>query len=256
MKRPARWPYGLALLVAAISLWQALSCTGVVAPARLPSPISVGEAFWELGWQGLPPGYTLAGHLAGSLARIGWGFILAAPIAIILGFTMGYFPVIRALANPIIEILRPIPPLAWVPLSILWFGIGNPSAVFIIGLGAFFPVLLNTVAGVEASDPRLADAAYTMGASKWQVMVKVIFPQALPSLFTGLRVGLDIAWMTLVAAEYTGIKSGYGLGYMIMLARDLQRPDAIVAGMLVIGAIGYLMDWAANLLITYCLRWK
>ncbi|HSO67462.1 MAG TPA: ABC transporter permease subunit, partial [Desulfatirhabdiaceae bacterium] len=139
---------------------------------------------------------------------------------------------------------------------ILWFGIGTGSAAFIIFLGAFFPILLTTISGVHAIDPILIDAARTLNATNRQILLKVLVPGAVPAIFTGLRVGMGIGWMTLVAAEFTGVKQGYGLGQMIMTARDLQRPDAIVAGMLIIGLIGSGIDRVFYLIRNRLITWR
>jgi len=179
-----------------------------------------------------------------SLYRVFLGYVFAAMLAIPLGIAMGWSEKLRMLLGPIIELLRPIPPLAWIPLSILWFGIGVKSAAFIIFLGVFFPVLLNTTDGVLGIDPVLIEAARTLNASDRDIFFKVLIPGAVPSIMTGMRIGVGIGWMTLVAAEFTGVRQGYGLGYMIMTARDIQRPDEIIAGMLVIGVIGLCIDGA------------
>ncbi len=210
---------------------------------------------WELVVVGLPPGYLLEGHLFASLHRVVTGFLLAALLGIPLGILMGWSNTLQSALRPIIEVIRPIPPLAWIPIAILWFGIGLKSAAFIIFLGAFFPVLLNTISGVHLVNPVLVEASLTLGLSRWGILTKVLTPGALPSIFTGMRVGLGIGWMTLVAAEFTGVKSGYGLGYMIMTARDVQRPDLIVAGMATIGVVGYGMDAVLSFVRSRSLRW-
>ena len=169
---------------------------------------------------------------------------------------MGWSKKRREILNPMIEIVRPVPPLAWIPIAILWFGIGIKSAAFIIFLGVFFPVLLNTVSGVLSVNPRLLDAARSLGADKKDIFLKVLIPASIPSIFTGMRIGIGIGWMTLVAAEFTGIKEGYGLGYMIMTARDIQRPDEILAGMLVIGLIGLGIDAGLRFIEKRQLNWR
>jgi ABC-type nitrate/sulfonate/bicarbonate transport system permease component len=184
------------------------------------------------------------------------GFFLATIIALPLGLIMGWSKAIRQVLEPIIEFIRPIPPLAWIPIAILWFGIGIKSAAFIIFLGAFFPILLNTVYGVRRIDPILIDAARTLNASPLAIFMKVLLPGAVPSIITGLRIGIGISWMTLIAAEFTGVKSGYGLGYMIMTARDIQRPDLILAGMFVFGAIGFSVDIVLRLIEKKIVRWR
>ncbi|MBU4194218.1 MAG: ABC transporter permease, partial [Actinobacteria bacterium] len=144
--------------------------------------------------------------------------------------------------DPLVEVVRPVPPLAWLPLAVIWFGIGIFSAAFMIFLGAFFPILLNTITGVKSVDPYLVEAARTLGARRRAILLRVLTPGAMPSIITGVRIGIGIGWMTLVAAEMTGVKSGYGLGYMILTARDVARYDIVVAGMVVIGVVGFLMD--------------
>jgi ABC-type nitrate/sulfonate/bicarbonate transport system permease component len=250
--RPARYLVPLAL----VALWQGLSWAGLIPPWRLPSPIAVVAGFGELTTRGMPPGYTLGGHLAMSLYRVAWGFGLAAAVGVPLGLVMGWSRRLRILVEPVVEMLRPVPPLAWIPISILWFGIGLPSAAFIIFLGAVFPILLNTVAGVQGVSPTLVEAVRTLGAGQGQVVTKVLLPGALPHIFTGLRIGLGIGWMSLVAAEFTGVRSGYGLGYMIMTARDIQRPDLIIAGMAVIGITGLAMDALLRLARRRLLPWR
>jgi ABC-type nitrate/sulfonate/bicarbonate transport system permease component len=192
---------------------------------------------------GMPPGRLLHNHILYSLYRVAWGFSIACALGIPLGLLMGWFPLFHRLLSPIVELIRPIPPLAWIPIAIVWLGIGMRSAAFIIFLGAFFPVLLSTASGVLSVSPILIDAARTLNAKQKDIFLKVLVPGSLPSIFVGLRVGMGVAWMTLVAAEFSGVKEGYGLGFMIMTARDIQRPDQIVAGMLVIGVIGLIVDW-------------
>ena len=169
---------------------------------------------------------------------------------------MGWFPRLRRMISPIIEVVRPIPPLAWIPIAIVWFGIGIKSAAFIIFLGAFFPILLNTVAGVLSINPILIEAARTLQAKEKDIFYKVLLPGSVPNIFVGMRIGLGVGWMTLVAAEFTGVREGFGLGYMIMTARDIQRPDEILAGMLVIGLIGLLINAGLKVIESRALRWR
>ena len=204
----------------------------------------------------MPSGYLLHNHCLQSLYRVFAGFFIAALLAIPLGIIMGWSRSLRESVTPLIEVLRPVPPLAWIPLAILWFGIGFKSSVFIIFLGCFFPIILSTISGVLSIDSILIDASKTLGARKKEIFLKVLTPGSLPSVFTGLRIGLGIGWMTLVAAEFTGIKSGYGLGYMIMTARDIQRPDEVIAGMAVIGLIGYSLDLLLRGIESRLLIWR
>ena len=244
------------LLISLIVSWQVFSYLDILPKQKIPSPVDVAFGVMDLMIIGLPPGYKLGQHILASLNRVFWGFSFAVIIGIPLGISMGWSRRIKEMLDPVIEVLRPIPPLAWIPISILWFGIGIKSAAFIIFLGAFFPIVLSSIAGVIAIDVVLIEASRSLGASKRQVTSKVLIPGAMPSIFTGLRIGLGIGWMTLVAAEFTGVKTGYGLGYMIMTARDIQRPDEIVAGMFIIGIIGYLMDRVLRLVEASILRWR
>ncbi len=210
----------------------------------------------ELVTEGLPPGYSLMGHCLASLKRVLSGVVAAFLLALPLGLLMGHWGRIRDMLTPVVEMVRPIPPLAWVPISILWFGIGDTSASFIIFLGAFFPILLNTITGAVSVNKRLIESAALLGAGKGALFTKILIPGAMPSIITGTRISLGIGWMTLVAAEFTGVRSGYGLGYMIMTARDIQRADQIIAGMAVIGLIGYAMDFFIRKIETILLRWR
>ncbi|HXX53997.1 MAG TPA: ABC transporter permease [Thermodesulfovibrionales bacterium] len=239
-----------------VVIWQVLSLSGVIPGNRLPSPVNIFLGFTELLTQGLPPGYGLAGHCAGSLKRVLGGVGVAIVTALPLGIAMGYWSRAREYLNPFVEMVRPVPPLAWVPIAILWFGIGDRSSSFVIFLGAFFPVLLNTIAGVLSINRRLIESSIILGASKKALFGKVLLPGAMPSIITGVRIALGIGWMTLVAAEFTGVKSGYGLGYMIMTARDIQRPDQIIAGMAIIGIIGYAMDFGIRIMENKILKWR
>ena len=244
------------VLVTVITLWQLLSLSSLFLEQVIPSPWETALSIKTLFLVGLPQGYKLIEHIAESLYRVLCGFSLALIIAIPLGIMMGWSKVLREMVTPLVEILRPIPPLAWIPLAIFWFGIGLKSAVFIIFLGAFFPVLLSTVSGVLSVDTVLIEAARTLGARRKDIYIKILIPGATPAIYTGARIGMGIAWMTLIAAEFTGVKSGYGLGYMIMVARDIQRPDHIVAGMIIIGSIGYALDICLRVVERTALRWR
>jgi ABC-type nitrate/sulfonate/bicarbonate transport system permease component len=237
-----KWTRFLPPLVS-IGVWQGLSSLGIIPAYKLPSPIGIALGVRDLVVVGMPPGRFLYEHIIHSLYRVFIGFSVAAGIAIPLGIFMGISERFRGIVDPLVEIIRPIPPLAWIPIAILWFGIGNGSAAFIIFLATFFPILLNTVSGVMSVDKLLVEVAYTLNADKTHICTKVLIPGALPAIFTGMRIGMGIGWMALVTAEFTGVKDGLGLGYMIMTARDIQRPDEIVAGMLVIGLIGICIDF-------------
>jgi ABC-type nitrate/sulfonate/bicarbonate transport system permease component len=239
-----------------ILIWQGLSSIQVIPSYKLSSPIEIVLGFKDLLMVGVPPGNLLHNHILYSLYRVALGYIIAALLAIPVGLLMGWSPGLLRMLRPLIEVVRPIPPLAWIPIAILWFGIGIKSAAFIIFLGAFFPILLNTISGVLSIHPILIEAARTLHAKEKDVFLKVLLPGAVPSIFVGMRIGIGIGWMTLVAAEFTGVKEGYGLGYMIMTARDIQRPDEILAGMLVIGVIGLLIDIGLRATESRMIRWR
>lgn len=239
-----------------VIFWQMLTATELIPAYKLPSPFSVIVSLNDLILWGMPPGHRLHLHIYFSLERVFYGYVAAVAFAVPLGIITGWSPTLRHIVEPVAELIRPIPPLAWIPIAILWLGIGTGSAAFIIFLGAFFPILLTTISGVLSIDPVFIDAARTLNATNRQILLKVLVPGAVPSIFTGLRVGMGIGWMTLVAAEFTGVRQGYGLGYMIMTARDLQRPDAIVAGMLVIGMIGFGIDSLFHYLWQRFIPWR
>ena len=239
-----------------ILIWQGLSSIQVIPSYKLPSPIEIVLGFKDLLTIGVPPGNLLHNHMLYSLYRVALGYAIAALLAIPLGLLMGWSPGFLRITRPVFEVVRPIPPLAWIPIAILWFGIGIKSAAFIIFLGAFFPILLNTISGVLTIPPILIEAARTLHAKEKDIFLKVLLPGAVPSIFVGMRIGIGIGWMTLVAAEFTGVKEGYGLGYMIMTARDIQRPDEILAGMLVIGVIGLLIDIGLRATESKTIRWR
>ena len=239
-----------------ILIWQGLSSLQVIPSYKLPSPIEIILGFKDLLIIGVPPGNLLHNHMLYSLYRVALGYAIAALLAIPFGLLMGWSPKFLRMIRPLFELVRPIPPLAWIPIAILWFGIGIKSAAFIIFLGAFFPILLNTISGVLSIHPILIEAARTLHAREKDIFLKVLLPGAVPSIFVGMRIGIGIGWMTLVAAEFTGVKEGYGLGYMIMTARDIQRPDEILAGMLVIGVIGLLIDIGLRATESRMIRWR
>jgi NitT/TauT family transport system permease protein len=227
-------------------------------PQLFPTPVDVIKALYDLliapGPAGLPWAGELWGNTIISLWRVLVGFALAAVSGILLGVAIGWWRTARDLLEPVIEILRPIPPLAWIPLAMLWFGLGFTPAVFLIWLGAFFPILLNTVLGMESTPKKLVEVAKTLGANSGQILFKVGIPSAAPSIMAGLRIGIGIGWMCLVAAELTGSNSG--LGYMIMYYYSTMEAAKTVAGMLMIGIVGFLMFSALKKVEDKLLFWR
>ncbi len=185
---------------------------------------------------------SLAENAMVSLYRVVVGFLLGGLAAIPLGILMGRMQWLNELIDPIIQIFRPIPPIAWIPLALAWFKIGFTSIVFIIFIGAFFPILLNTIDGVKRVNRTWIETAYIFGARELQILYKVVVPAAAPTIWTGLRVGFGIAWMSVVAAEMLpGTTSG--LGYLIIYAYNFGQIQVIIAGMVVIGIIGLVIDY-------------
>lgn len=185
---------------------------------------------------------SLIDNAMASITRIALGFVLAAAIAIPLGIGMGRSQMIHDFFDSTVQILRPIPPLAWVPLALAWFKIGITSVVFIIFIGAFFPVLLNTIDGVNGVKKTWIEVASNLGSSERQMMAKVILPGAAPTIWTGLRVGFGVAWMCVIAAEWMP-GTTVGLGYLILYAYNFGQINVVVAGMVVIGIIGIAFDF-------------
>ncbi len=215
----------------------------------LPAPSEVVLGAWQLLSNG-----SLQRDILASLKRVLMALGAASLIGFPLGIGLGISPMFRWLVEPLVSFFRPIPPLAWIPLSIIWFGIDDLQNVFIIFLGAFFPIVLNTMQGVRDVDPQLIRAARTLGANQFTIIRTVVLPAALPTMFVGLRVGLGIAWMALVAGELVAATSG--LGFLISQGRNLFRTDYIVVGMVVIGLIGLLLDAGITLIGRIVMRWK
>jgi ABC-type nitrate/sulfonate/bicarbonate transport system permease component len=240
----------LGLLALLLVLWQYVSTRVLDATTAtlLPPPTAVLAAFWELIQSG-----ELWRHARDSLKREAVAFVWASS-AIPLGLAMGWWKGVNEQVDPLVEVLRPIPPLAWIPLSILWFGIGDTQNQFIIFLGMFFPILLNTIAGVRNIEPNLVRAARCLGAPEWRIVVRVVLHAALPQIVTGVRVGLGVGWMALVAAELVGANSG--LGFLINDARTVLRTDFILVGMITIGLVGLAIDRAIRLLSKRALPWS
>jgi NitT/TauT family transport system permease protein len=197
---------------------------------------------------------TLWAHLLASLSRVYGGFALAAAAALPLGILIGRVPLIRALLDPVLQILRPVPVTAWLPLAMILFGLGPRSAFFLVFLGAFYPILVNTVFGVRSVEPRLFEAASMLGCTGPAQFARVVLPAALPSIFTGLRLGLGFAWVVIVVGEMTGVQTG--LGAIIMEARQLSRTEIVICGMAVIGVAGFVSDWLVMQLGRKLLTWS
>ena len=229
------------LPVAIIIVWYIITDgLHLVKPFILPSPVGVLNSAINILQSG-----KLFKNTVDTLFKVFSGLILASVVAIPLGIIMGWYQTLEDLASFIISVLRPIPPVAWIPFSILWFGIGTLPAVFIIFMGCVFPILVYTMDGVKRTDKVLIESAQTLGANDWNVLKRVILPSAVPYVVSGLKVGVGIALMCTISAEMIGSSSG--LGYMILTATNLFDPGTTVVGMLVIGLIGLVLDYVFGL---------
>jgi NitT/TauT family transport system permease protein len=223
--------------------------------AYLPAPVEVGRRLVDLAAGGVYDDAfsgTLWAHLWASTQRVLWGFAVAVAVAVPLGIAMGRFTVVGKLFDPAVNLIRPIPVTAWAPLTLLIIGFGDRSTIFLVFLAAFFPVLLNTIAGVRQVPPRLLEAASMLGTGPVHALHKVVLPAAMPSIVSGLRVALGLSWVILVVGETVGINTG--LGAMITQARDMSNTGLIVCGMVVIGLAGFLADRALQLLLRLVTR--
>lgn len=220
-------------------IWWAVTSAGLIEPLFLPSP----QAVLARGWQVLGHGYmnaSLGQHLGASLARIGLALLAAVVTAIPLGIAIGRHRVVRGVFDPLIEFYRPIPPLAYLPLIVIWCGIGELSKVLLIYLAIFAPIVIATATGVRSVDPAKLRAAQSLGASKSQLLWHVILPASLPEILTGIRIGLGVGWSTLVAAELIAATSG--LGFMVQSAAQFLVTDVVILGILIIAVIAFALE--------------
>lgn len=235
------WQGALGLSVFVL-LWQVASVTGLfgrVLPEYsmllLPPPKVVLLALVEM----IRTGY-LWDNVSVSIMRVLIGFILSVCIAVPLGIVMAISSTVNNIAEPFVRIFSPIPGVAWVPLAILWFGLGDEAAIFIITIGSIFPILLNTMQGVRDVDSHLVDAARVMGATQWQIIQRVMLPSLVPYLVTGFRTGLGFAWRVVIAAEMVGVPNG--IGYMLTIGRSTGRTEITIVTMVVLGALMLVVE--------------
>ncbi len=223
-----------------IVVWQLIIIIGKYETALFPTPLQVGEGLVSLIEDG-----TLFVHLQVSLIRFGIGYLSAVVAAIILGLILGRLPAVWGVIDPIVQVLRPVSPIAWSPFIVLWFGIGDIPAIVIIFIAAFFPVLLSTVSAVRKVDNIYLKVSQNFEISKLQLLRKIIFPAAFPYIANGLHIAVGTAWIFLVAGEMVGTQSG--LGYLIVDSRNAMRLDLVMAGILLIGIAGLLLDKAVGI---------
>jgi NitT/TauT family transport system permease protein len=257
--------HGTIVPVVLLIVWEALTQSGFINPQILPAPSQVLLRWIDylkpleqydpanmsyLAWffSGELPHDALA-----SIIRVVGGFGIGAGLALPLGLLMGGSTRFYQLMNPLVQLLRPIPPIAYIPLAILWFGLGNPPAFFLISLGAFFPVLMNTISGVRTVDEIYIRAARNLGASGATLFLRIILPAATPHILTGLRVGIGVAFIVVIVAEMIAVNNG--LGFRILEAREFMWSDKIIAGMITIGLLGLAIDTGMDRINRYLLRW-
>jgi NitT/TauT family transport system permease protein len=256
---------GLIVPVALVVLWQTAASLGWVNAHVLPSPVAVVQRWVAYLLPQVPfdpaagswLAWAVSGELIvdslGSMWRVVSGFAIGAGLALPLGLMMGASPKVYALLNPLTQVLRPIPPIAYIPLAILWFGLGNPPAVFLIAIGAFFPALINTIAGVRHVDGIYIRAARNLGASQGTLFLRVMLPAAVPHILSGVRIGIGTAFIVVIVSEMIAVNNG--LGFRILEAREYFWSDKIIAGMISIGLLGLAIDMGVTKLNNHLLRW-
>lgn len=222
-------------------IWELICRFDLIGPYQLVPPSEVITVFFEKLTDVNPDGTVLQQHAVASLALALAGFLAAVVIGVPLGLFMGWYPKVNLLVRPLFDAIRPIPPIAWIPIAILWLGIGMTAKAFIIFLAAFVPCVINSYTGIRLTNPVLIRVAEIYGASNFETFRKIGVPSAIPMIFTGMKLSLNAAWTTLVAAEL--LAASVGLGFMIQQGRRLARPDIIIVGMLTIGFLGALMSW-------------
>ena len=245
MKRFLPWLLPVLLLLS----WQGASELGWLRPEVLPAPSAVASAAWKLARSG-----ELWRNIRVSFARAAVGFLIGGGIGLGLGLLNGVSGLSEKLLDSSLQMLRTIPHLALIPLVILWFGIDEEAKLFLVALGVFFPIYVNTLHGVRSVDPQLMEMGRAYGMSERSLLARVVLPGALPSIFVGLRYGLGIMWLTLIVAET--ISSSSGIGYMAMNAREFMMVDVVVFSILVYAALGKLADSVARLMERRCLSWN
>jgi NitT/TauT family transport system permease protein len=241
------WMLALPLPLVLIGLWQA--ATGGRAFSLIPTPVKVLATCWDYVAGGLyNDTYSAAfwRNAEASIGRVYGGFALAMAIAIPLGMLLGRSARARALIDPTLQFLRPIPVTAWLPLTMILFGLGPRATIALIALGTFFPMLLNTVDGVRMVEPRLIEAAQMLGTPKAAIFTRIILPAASPAIFTGIRIGLGLGWVLVVVGEMTGVPD----------ARQLSRTDLVIAGMVAVGVLGFASDRIVQQLGRRALWWN
>ncbi|MBE5916164.1 MAG: ABC transporter permease [Pseudobutyrivibrio ruminis] len=225
----------IALVLLIIIIWETASITGVLPTYMLPAPHAILQLFIKK----LSTGELLINVLV-SIRRVFLGFLIASVIAIVFGILISVSANFEVVTSLLLQILKPIPPIAWIPIAIIWLGIGEQSKIFIIFIGAFFPILTNVIDGIVQIDKRYFEVSQTFEISRRKLITNVMIPAALPQVMTGLKIGLGNAWICVVAAEMIAATSG--IGYMLMDGRSLSMPGQVILSMIMVGVIGKIME--------------
>ena len=234
--------------------WQAAVMVGILPSRYVPMPTEVVKLFFVKWVDPNPDGAVLGINILASLQVALSGFLLALIIGIPLGLCMGWFRGFDSFMRPIFEILRPIPPVSWIPITIIWMGLGLKAKAFIVFFSAFVPCVINSYTGIRQTSQTLINVGKICGASNFTIFLKIGIPSAMTMTFAGIRVALGNAWATLVAAEM--LAANVGLGYMIQQGRSFARPDIIILGIVVIGVLGVIFTWLLGLVEGKVLGWK
>jgi len=248
-RAPRAWRVaGVLLPVAFLLVVEVLVRAQVLPDNLVPAPPEIAQALWQLG------GATLLKHIVQSTARVAAGFACGALLAVVVGAAMGLSRRLDALLDPSFQALRAIPSLAWVPVLLLWMGIDEAPKITLVAIGAFFPVHLSVLSGVRNVDRKLVELGTVYRLSSWRLFVRILLPAALPHIFTGLRTGLAVSWMFVVAAEL--IAATRGLGYLLSDGRETGRPDIVFGAIILLGLLGKLTDSAMKTLEAHVLAWR
>lgn len=245
---------GLGTIAALIALWFLLTTvTGMISGARFPSPAEFWASLNQINGRGYA-GATLTTHAIHSVKLVAMGFLVAVATGVPLGLWMGWDRRVEALINPVFLVIRPIPPLAWIPLAILWLGLGDAAKIMVIWFSAFVPSVINAFTGVRNIDRPILEAARMLGTPGWRLVREVIVPAASPMIFTGLRLSLQASWTTLVAAELVGAL--VGLGFILNMAQQDIYPAMILVGMIAVGIMGWATTWLLGQAERRALAWN
>lgn len=235
-------------------IWQFVVDNELVNVRVIPSPTKLFATFIDKFSAKAPDGNTLIQNILASLKVALSGFLLALALGIPLGLVMGWYKAADKFFSPIFELARPVPPIAWIPIVVMWLGVGLTAKMLIIFFSAFVPCVINSYTGIKLTSPVLINVSKTFGATDFEIFYKIGIPSALPMVMAGVKLALGNSWSTLVAAEM--LAASAGLGFMIQMGRQLARADIVVLGMLVIGILGAIMSFGLSLIEKRLLRWK